>query len=87
MPPTSRAGQRWTTTVALSRYFGVDRRTIYEWRKHRGLRAEQVQQCHYADDRPRVTNRGQWRIYEDDLREFLERLRAGTPLPTGIWRK
>lgn len=51
------------------------------------LRAVQVQSAHYADDRPRKTKRGNWRVYEAELNRFLATLRAsGKALPASAWR-
>lgn len=79
--------QQWTTAVALAEYLGVSGRTMVRWLREGRVRGSVVQSAHYADERPRATSRGQWRIYEDDVLDLLRRLRAGTRPPNSLWRR
>lgn len=56
------------------------------WLREGRIRATQVPSRHYTDDRPRRTSRAQWRIYEADVLDLLERMRAGTKPPESLWR-
>ncbi len=42
---------------------------------------------HYSDERMRRTARRRFRIYEADVRDFLERLRGGKVSTRGLWRR
>ena len=76
----------FTTVPALARYLGVSTRTIRRYITSGILKASRVQVTHYADERPRKTMRGQWRIYAPDLDAFLAHHYVNAPaLPESLW--
>lgn len=80
--------QRWTTPLAIARYFGVTSRTVQRWARRGYVATSKLEHRHYADERARVTDRRPLRIYEADLRAFLESIRAGgASFPSKLWRK
>lgn len=80
--------QRWTTPLAVARYFGVERATVCKWIRAGRLPAASMHSVHYTDDRHRITPRGRWRIFEADLLALLARMRAkGKPgFGPGFWQ-
>lgn len=88
MHPKSAAKQRWVSLPAIADHLGLGRSTLRAWAQQGRIRACQVPEAHYTDERPRRTRRATWRVYEADLRAFLARMRRGKPvtLPDSIWR-
>lgn len=81
---------RFTTVRALAAYVGMSERTIMRWIKRGALRAGRVRCRHYADERERSAEwRGNWRIPEDAVIEFIAALRARRrgPIPPSLWTR
>lgn len=83
-----RLPQRYTTPAKVARYFGLTYRTALNWIAAGWLKAHRAHAAHYADDRARVTGRGRWHVYENDLEAFLKRMRVSRRLHgfgQGFW--
>ena len=67
-----------------ARALGMTPTTIARWVRLGYLSGYRVNHRHYTDDRPRKTQRGQWRVSVDSIAALLERLYAGLPVPRGV---
>jgi len=77
---------KYTTVALVAAHMGVCARTVHLWIEVGILRASQPQVAHYTDTRPRSTYRALWRIHEDDLADFLGRMRGSRRIPPGLLR-
>lgn len=89
--PKNRASyQRWTSPKALAAFLGYAHVTVLGWiARGKVIAARVSHHRHYTDDRQRATNRGQWRIHEDDVMELLAHMRQGKTIRSfgrGFWR-
>lgn len=85
--PHNRPIQRFAPLRALARYLGASPDTLRRDIRRGVLRAGKLP-VHYADDRPRAhgNERRRWVVYEQDAREYLDRIRSGARLPIGMFR-
>lgn len=87
--PPRRLGQRFVTVSALAAHLGYSATTVNRWLKLGRIPGAQIHDRHYTDERLRKTQRGQWRIYEDDVRELLAHMAQGRTIRSfgrGFWR-
>lgn len=87
-PQIARVRQRWTTPDAIAKHLGCSSRTVRRWIREGLLPAYSGETRHYSDERTRLTTRRRFRLYEDDVTAFLERLRGGGRVATRkLWRR
>lgn len=81
-------GARWIRLADLATYLGVSQRTLRRAIQAGVLKAVRPATRHYTDERERKTGGGLWRVYEDDVKAYLETWRAaGKPVPGWFkWR-
>lgn len=83
---TTLVHHKWVTSAALARWLGVTPSVLTRLIKQGRLRAARFPSKHYSDERPRKTERAQWRIFEDDLEDFLRRFRGDGRVPRELLR-
>lgn len=72
---------------ALAAYSGVSAATLRKWVLTKRLPAWRCAKRHYADTRPRGPNAGMWRVWEADVRRFLQERRGSQAIPDSAWKR